>query len=375
MASVELRGVTKVFSERRREPVRALDAVQIHIPDGEFLTVVGPSGSGKTTLLRIIAGLERPSEGTVAFDGVSVNDAPPDERNVAMVFQDAALLPHLTVRENLTLVLKLRKAAATEIVDSITDVSERVGIRRLLDRLPQDLSGGERQRAALARSILRRPKVFLFDEPLSSLDAQARWHLRSLIVSIHRETRATMVYVTHDQQEALALGQRVAVMRDGALQQLADPLTLYRSPANAFVAGFIGSPPMNLFRGHIGPHENSFAFKEHNVPGAANGTRLEAMLDGERAARLAGFADGNIILGIRTEHIVVGSDDRCHVRAIVQLVEFLGADALLHCSTGATQFRVRVATGNSHQPGDRIPLWLDLSQAVFFNPVSEKVMV
>ncbi|HMJ91039.1 MAG TPA: TOBE domain-containing protein [Candidatus Acidoferrum sp.] len=184
-----------------------------------------------------------------------------------------------------------------------------------------------------------------------------------------------MIYVTHDQHEAMALGERIVVLRQGALQQTADPLTLYRSPTNAFVAGFIGSPPMNLFRGHVAPRGDEFVFTEHNVTGAAEGTRLETVLDQKRGSRLAAFADGNILLGIRAEHIVLSDNRNRHVNALIELVEFLGAETLLHCSTGATPFRVRVTADNSYQVGGRVPLLFNLANALFFNPISEKVIV
>ncbi len=374
MASVELRGVTKVFSDRRRETVRALDGVSFEVADGELVAIVGPSGSGKTTLLRLIAGLESESEGIIRLDGIAADGAKPHERDVAMVFQDHALLPHLTVSENVGLGLKLRRISAKEIERQIAAVAETVGIKRFLPRLPQELSGGERQRVALARAIVRRPKVFLFDEPLSNLDAPTRWQLRALIARLHRELRATMIYVTHDQHEAMALGQRIVVLRDGALQQVADPMTLYGSPANAFVASFIGSPPMNLFRGHVAQRGGDFVFTEHNEAGAANGSRAEVILDRQRDSRVAESAEENILLGIRAEHISIGTDARCHVNAWIELVEFLGAETVLHCSTGATQFRVRAVGGPSYRSGQRVPLWFDLANAVYFNPVSEKVI-
>jgi ABC-type sugar transport system ATPase subunit len=374
MAGVELRGVTKVFSGGNREPVRALDNLSLQITDGELVAIVGPSGSGKTTLLRVIAGLETLPEGEIVFDGKRANDLGPQERNVAMVFQDSALLPHLNVRENVALGMKLRRASNSELEHEIGNVCELVGIKKLLPRLPQELSGGERQRVALARAIVRRPRVFLFDEPFSSLDAPMRWQLRTLIARLHRELRATMLYVTHDQVEAMALGDRVAVLREGAVQQSAEPLALYRCPANAFVASFIGSPPMNLFRGNITRRGEGFIFLEHNVSGAANGTRLEAALDPERATRLASFADGNALLGIRSEHIVIASDGDPHARAIVELVEHRGPEMLLRCSTGASSFCVRVPAERTFQAGEMVPVRLDLRQAVFFNPVSEKVI-
>lgn len=373
MASVELQRVSKVFKSRGREPVRALDEFTLDVADGELLALVGPSGSGKSTLLRLISGLEVPTSGTILFDR-ALAEPRADRRDAAMVFQSDALMPHLTVRENIAIGLKLRHLPPTDIDNEVATASDLVGLTQLLDRLPEQLSGGERQRVALARALVRRPKVFLFDEPLSSLDAPSRWRMRSLISRIHRQTETTTIYVTHDQHDALALGQRIAVVREGALQQVADPVTLYQVPANAFVAGFVGSPPMNLFRGHVRREGGHYRFAEHNVTGAANGTRLEVMLEGQRADRLAAFAKGNLLLGVRAEHVHVGSEDNCHVRAIIECAEYLGPEVILHCTTGASKVCVRVPAERVYATGDRVPLRLDVGKALFFNPVSERVI-
>jgi multiple sugar transport system ATP-binding protein len=374
VAQVELRGVTKVFAGGNREAVMALDTVSLSVQPGELLAVVGPSGSGKTTLLRIIAGLECPSEGQVMLGGHPATAARPGEREVAMIFQEGALLPHLTTAENIGLGLRLRSSSRTESDRKVTEIAGTVGLRKLLLRFPQELSGGERQRVALARAIVRKPKVFLLDEPLASLDGPVRTDLRALLSRIHRENRTTMIYVTHDQEEALSLGERVAVLRDGALQQIADPRTLYHAPANAFVAGFIGSPPMNLFRGHVARLGDEFLFTEHNATGAADGLRLQARLHPQRGARLAAFADGNILLGVRAEHIRVTAGTQPHVTAEIELTDFVGGHTILHCNTGASRFCVRVSGNADCHAGEKIPLSLDLQHAVFFNPVSEKVI-
>jgi multiple sugar transport system ATP-binding protein len=373
VASVELKVVTKVFSGRGRDSVRAVDELSLDISDGELVSFVGPSGSGKTTILRLIAGLESQTEGTITFGGAAP-DRQAHRRDIAMVFQADALLAHLTVHENIALGLKLRAVPTAGIQREVEAAAEAMEVKRLLSRLPQQLSGGERQRVALARALVRRPKVFLFDEPLSSLDAPARSEMRRLIRRLHRDSGITMIYVTHDQSEALALGQRVAVLREGALQQIADPVSLYRTPANAFVASFVGSPPMNLIRGHIQGVGDQSMFLEHNVSGAANGTRVQAMLDTQRAQRFGGFADGNVILGIRAEHIHLSAPEQCHVSAELEFAEYLGADAVLHCTTGATKLLVRVPVEKPYRAGERIPLRLDLAQAVFFNPVSGRMI-
>jgi multiple sugar transport system ATP-binding protein len=252
-----------------------------------------------------------------------------------------------------------------------------LGIAALLDRRPGTLSGGQRQRVALGRALVRNPKVLLLDEPLSNLDAPLRVQMRSELSRIHAQQGGTMLYVTHDQAEALALGQRVAVMRDGVLQQVAEPHVLYRQPANLFVAEFIGSPPMNIFRGRILAREGEFVFQENNPGGAANGLRLELPLSRERGERLIHFAEGNMVLGIRPEHISINQDaaEEDAARIPVQTVEWLGAEALVYLSTGAHTFIARTNPARPPKAGESVPLQFEMNEVLFFNPASGSIIL
>jgi multiple sugar transport system ATP-binding protein len=242
MANVNLRGVTKIYDGN----VKAVDAVDIDIEDKEFVVFVGPSGCGKSTTLRMIAGLEEISGGEILIDGDLVNDVPPKDRNIAMVFQNYALYPHMSVYDNMAFGLKIRKFDKAEIDRRVKEAAKILDIEKYLDRKPKQLSGGQRQRVAVGRAIVRNPKVFLFDEPLSNLDAKLRVQMRAEIIDLHNRLQATMIYVTHDQVEAMTMGDKIVVMKDGLVQQIGSPLYLYNHPINKFVAGFIGSPPMNF---------------------------------------------------------------------------------------------------------------------------------
>ena len=244
MAEVVLSNVTKVYS-RGDKP--AVDGFNLSIKDGEFLVLVGPSGCGKSTTLRMVAGLELPTGGTITIGGKDVTNLPPKDRDIAMVFQNYALYPHMTVKENMSFALKLRKFPKAEIDRRVSAAADALGLTDYLKRLPKALSGGQRQRVALGRAIVREPAVFLFDEPLSNLDAKMRVEMRAEIIRLHHQLGATMIYVTHDQTEAMTMGERIVVMNQGRIQQVAPPLSLYEKPANPFVASFIGTPPMNLF--------------------------------------------------------------------------------------------------------------------------------
>ncbi|HTZ20152.1 MAG TPA: ATP-binding cassette domain-containing protein, partial [Opitutaceae bacterium] len=246
MAKVVLDHLVKIFPEKGGPGVRAVNDVSLTVEDREFMVLVGPSGCGKSTTLRMIAGLEEIDQGTVTIDGRAVNDVPPKDRDIAMVFQNYALYPHLSVYDNLAFSLKLRKFPKTEIAVRVRAASALLGLDPYLSRKPKALSGGQRQRVAVGRAIVRQPKVFLFDEPLSNLDAKMRVAMRAEISKLHARLGATMIYVTHDQVEAMTMGDRICVMKDGNVMQVAEPLTLYDHPENLFVAGFIGSPPMNL---------------------------------------------------------------------------------------------------------------------------------
>src|SRR5581483_8872703 len=249
MAQVTIEKLTKVFKQPGGKTICAVNQASLEIMDGEFLVLVGPSGCGKTTLLRLVAGLEEINEGTISFDGAGINHLAPKDRDLAMVFQTYALYPHMTAYENMAFGLTLRKVAGAEINQRVRETAGLLGLADCLDRKPKELSGGQRQRVALGRAIVRNPKVFLFDEPLSNLDAPLRAQMRLELSKLHKRLAATMLYVTHDQTEAMAMGDRIAVMKEGVIQQVAEPMVIYHQPANLFVAGFMGTPPMNFFRG------------------------------------------------------------------------------------------------------------------------------
>ena len=281
MAEVRFEGVSKTYS---RGDAPAVARVDLTVRDGEFLVLVGPSGCGKSTTLRMVAGLEVPSEGRIFIGGRDVTALPPKDRDIAMVFQNYALYPHMTVAENMAFALKLRHVARDEIARRVAATAETLGLGPYLKRLPQALSGGQRQRVALGRAIVREPAVFLFDEPLSNLDAKMRVEMRSEIIRLHQRLGSTMIYVTHDQTEAMTMGERIVVMDSGRIQQVASPLEVYERPANPFVAGFIGTPPMNLFpAGVLGEHPTGVRPEHLSIVRARSanpsGPRLPARVD------------------------------------------------------------------------------------------------
>jgi len=347
MAGVTLRGITKEFGEG----VVAVDHVDLEIADREFMVLVGPSGCGKSTLLRMIAGLEDPDEGEVRIGDRVVNDVAPKDRNIAMVFQDYALYPHMSAFDNMAFSLKLRRVPRQEIRQKVEAVAATLGLQKLLGRKPKDLSGGERQRVALGRAIVREPDVFLFDEPLSNLDARLRGEMRMQLQKLHRSLDTTMIYVTHDQMEAMTMGDRIVVLRDGRIQQVADPLTLYDRPANRFVGGFIGSPPMNQFEGVIeGDERPAFGRGAIRIP-----------LASPRQWRVAETRD--VILGVRCEDIHACDESREPAQsafsARVEVVEPLGSETLLSVLADDVALAVRIPPGRPPRVGDRMRFMID----------------
>jgi multiple sugar transport system ATP-binding protein len=318
--------------------------LSLEIADGELLVLVGPSGSGKSTVLRMIAGLEKPTGGTITIAERDVTRLPPQERDIAMVFQSYALYPHMTVRENMAFGLRLRKQSNEMVARRIGEVGDALGLTSMLDRKPAQLSGGQRQRVALGRAIVREPKAFLFDEPLSNLDAQLRVETRAELARLHRRLGATMVYVTHDQVEAMTLGTRVAVLKDGVLQQVAPPMELYRQPRNRFVASFIGSPSMNFVRGMV-ERDDGRASARFVAPG------LTLTLSDAVAAR------GPVVLGVRPHDIALSGAGDKGSSAIVTLVEPLGSEQLVYVSVpGGADLIVAVGADGAPRVDETVTL-------------------
>jgi multiple sugar transport system ATP-binding protein len=348
MASVTIQAVKKRFGE-----VAILHGVDIDIADGSFTVLVGPSGCGKSTLLRMIAGLEEVHGGEIRIGDRRVNDLPPKERDIAMVFQNYALYPHMTVRDNMAFALSLAKMDKATIESKVTRAAEILALAPLLERYPRQLSGGQRQRVAMGRAIVRDPQVFLFDEPLSNLDAKLRVAMRSEIKELHQRLKTTSIYVTHDQIEAMTMGDKIVVMRDGRIEQTGSPLDLYDHPANQFVAGFIGSPAMNFLPGTL-----------RRAGGAAHvelpdGTRLDAPLH-------AGGTDGlSVVYGTRPEHLTLGDSGGIPSRVVV--MEPTGMDTFVACRHEGAELSAVFRERYDFAPGSTIHLLPDLARAHLFD--------
>lgn len=367
MAQVLLDKVRKVYSNGF-EAVRGLS---LTIADGEFLVLVGPSGCGKSTTLRMVAGLEDATGGTISIGGRVVNEVHPKDRDIAMVFQNYALYPHMTVGKNMGFALKLRGVPKADVDRRVGDAARMLGIQDLLDRKPKQLSGGQRQRVAVGRAIVREPRAFLFDEPLSNLDAKLRVTTRAELKGLHQRLKTTTIYVTHDQEEAMTLGDRIVVMSNGLIQQAGTPLDVYRLPANRFVAGFIGTPPMNFVEGQIvkGPipgGSGGLHFKE----GDTSGPGLRLGLTVEHEQRLASHEGKAVVLGLRPQAAsdvpVEGRGDWA-LPLQVKVVEPLGESIDLSCVTGTGRaFVARVPAGVRTSPGQSVTLHADMNRAHFF---------
>ncbi len=361
MAHVSLRNVTKIY----KGGIRAVDNVSLEIEDKEFIVLVGPSGCGKSTTLRMMAGLEEISEGEIYIGGVLVNDVPAKNRDIAMVFQNYALYPHMSVYENLAFGLKLRRYPRKEIERRVHEAAEILGLTlEMLKRKPKELSGGERQRVAVGRAIVRKPQVFLFDEPLSNLDAKLRVQMRMELQKLHNRLQCTMVYVTHDQVEALTLGDRIVVMHKGLVQQVADPVNLYERPDNKFVAGFIGSPPMNFLKGVIAADNGDYFFQDRGI-------KLRILP--QFYAKLAPFKNQPLTMGIRPEDIydkIFAQDARPEftITATVDVVEPMGSEIFLYLNSGANNFVVRVSNQDTAAMNQDLQVVFDMSKAHFFDP-------
>jgi multiple sugar transport system ATP-binding protein len=322
MASIEISGVRKAFGT-----VHVLHGMDLVIADGEFIVLVGPSGCGKSTLLRMIAGLEAITTGTIRIGGAVVNDLSPKDRDVAMVFQSYALYPHMNVAENMSYSLRLRRTPKERISEAVANTARILGLEALLARRPRALSGGQRQRVAMGRAIVRKPKAFLFDEPLSNLDARLREQMRAEIKKLHRDLGATSVYVTHDQIEAMTMADRIVAMHHGVVQQVGSPLEIYDRPANMFVASFIGSPAMNFLSGTL----------------TSAGGRPVIQVGGVSipiAGPAAGAPDGPVVTGIRPEHIEISGDPHAPIEARVDLIEPMGVATLVHASFAGEDLKI-----------------------------------
>ncbi len=355
MASVTLRRLAKRYDPEGRP---ALEELSLEVRDGEFFVLLGPSGCGKTTALRCIAGLEEPSAGEILIGERDVTRLDPAERDVAMVFQTQALYPHLTARRNIAFGLEVRRVPAADIARRVQQAAERLGLGTLLDRRPGELSGGERQRVALGRALVREPQVFLFDEPLSSLEPALRGELRGALLDLHRALGATVVYVTHDQVEAMTMGQRIAVLEGGRLRQVGTPAELYGRPADIFVARFIGSPGMNILSGRgrgTGDEGGVVDCGTWSVP-----VPLERY-------------EGEIYLGVRPEHVSLVAPDQGTGAADVRGVEPLGPDTLVRLDAGGQPLVARVQGIPDLRPGDRVGVKLDRRQLHLFDPAGARL--
>ena len=371
MARVVLKDLVKIYPGKSGAGAHAVNRINLTIENGEFMVLVGPSGCGKSTTLRMIAGLEEITSGTIAIDGQVVNEVLPKDRDIAMVFQNYALYPHMSVYDNMGFGLKLRGIARPEIDARVREAAAMLRLEPLLDRRPKALSGGQRQRVAVGRALVRKPKVFLFDEPLSNLDAKMRATTRTELSKLHARLGVTMIYVTHDQVEAMTMGDRICVLNEGSVMQVADPLTVYGEPANVFVGGFIGSPPMNLFHGTIERVGDSVAFVE--APSSRGGIRFG--LTPRLAAQAAHRLQAPAILGIRPENIhdlrvEPASTPAGAAPVKVELAEPMGAETYLHLHSGATPFVARARPVARYAIGQTLAIGFDLEKAHLFDPAT-----
>jgi multiple sugar transport system ATP-binding protein len=356
MAAVRLRSVSKRFGE-----TVVVDDVTLDIADREFLVLVGPSGCGKSTTLRMIAGLETASGGDIFIGDRRVNDLGPKDRDIAMVFQNYALYPHMNVYDNMAFGLKMRKVAKVEIDQRVKEAAEILGLGPLLKRKPKEMSGGQRQRAALGRAIVRHPAVFLMDEPLSNLDAKLRVQTRSEIVKLHQRVATTMIYVTHDQVEAMTMGHRIVVMKDGVVQQVAPPQEVYDRPANQFVAGFIGSPTMSFLPCRLEADGDALY---------ARGTSFAVRLPDERRAAVAAANADAVTLGVRPEDIELHANEAGSIPALVDAVEPLGSEQVLYFNCEGAQVTARAPAQARIAMGDAIALGIDPHRMHLFDAAS-----
>ena len=371
-ASVSIRDLVKTYLDDRGRPTfTAVKHISLDIDAGEFMVLVGPSGCGKSTTLRMIAGLERVTSGTISIDGNVVNHLEPKDRGIAMVFQSYALYPHFTVFKNMAYALTLVKKTKEFISDIVGRTARALQLNHMMERKPQALSGGQRQRVALGRAIVRDPKVFLFDEPLSNLDAKMRVQMRSEITQLHGELGTTMIYVTHDQVEAMTMGDRICVMRDGTIMQVADPLTLYLYPDNLFVAGFIGSPPMNLLKGKVHRRDGRLHFIE-------NGEKdmLAVPLQGSLHNLASRYVDKEIVFGIRPENITNQPREGAGkpIPMTVEIAEPMGGESLVYLKSGTGNLIARIRGEHLFHLNEKVTIQINMDKATLFDPDTQEAI-
>jgi len=364
MAKVEMKSISKVYDGG----VRAVDNANIVVEDKEFVVLVGPSGCGKSTTLRMVAGLEDITEGELLIDGEKMNDIPPKDRNIAMVFQNYALYPHMSVYENMAFGLRIKKVPKAEIERRVHDAARTLDIEKFLDRKPKALSGGQRQRVAVGRAIVRNPKVFLFDEPLSNLDAKLRVQMRAELSDLHLRLNATMIYVTHDQVEAMTMANKIVVMKDGKVQQIGAPLFLYNHPINKFVAGFIGSPPMNFLTVKVVEEGSSIILDEGSFKVKADASHVE---------NLRKYAGKEVFFGIRPEDLSFTEKEGSNCMSVkITVVEPLGADIHLWLTTETPQSLVaRTEPNHSFKVGDTATFIPRMEKARYFDKETEMAII
>ena len=362
MADVSLKDLHKVFDR-----TEAVCGINLEIADKEFLVLVGPSGCGKSTTLRMIAGLEEITQGDIRIEGELVNDVPPKDRDIAMVFQNYALYPHMTVFQNMSFGLRLRKYPKAEIQTRVEDAAEVLGITELLERRPKQLSGGQRQRVAMGRAIVRNPKVFLFDEPLSNLDAKLRGQMRIEIKRVHQHLNTTTVYVTHDQVEAMTLADRVVVMNNGLIEQVGTPGELYHQPQTRFVAGFIGSPAMNFMKCTLAKESDDIWVR---VEGG-----LELRTAPEHHSRYEPYLGNDLVMGIRPEHVHEKRDvNEVQVEVMVNFIEPLGMETMVYFTINGVELCGRVSPDADPKPGKTTMLFFDPNKVHLIDPQTDRVI-
>jgi multiple sugar transport system ATP-binding protein len=365
MADVALRDVVKRFDN-----VEAVRQISLDIPDKEFVVLVGPSGCGKSTTLRMIAGLEEATAGDILIDGEKVNDVPPKDRDIAMVFQNYALYPHMTVYENMSFGLRLRRFPKAQIRERVEHAARILDITELLDRRPKQLSGGQRQRVAMGRAIVRNPKVFLFDEPLSNLDAKLRVQMRTEIKRVHQKVKTTTVYVTHDQVEAMTLADRVVVMNGGRIEQIGTPQELYHNPKTRFVAGFIGSPAMNFMPARLESNGSGLSLRVSD--------KFAFPVPAGRTERYRPHLGKDLIFGLRPEHITEprgeGRDPRCEFTINLDVVEPMGMETMVFFTIGNTEVCGRVEPTAASGPGQPMTLYASLNHMHLIDPANDQVL-